>query len=66
MAKSRLIKANRKIEKAVTGIYQAIEKKTTGSYQAIENAFISRCLTKDGESISEAKERLEKKHPSQY
>lgn len=49
MAKSKLVKANEKIEKAVVG-----------SYQKIEDKFIDNFLRQDNETIEEAKERLKK------
>lgn len=58
MAKSKLIKANQKIEKAVTNSYKKVEKTVVGNYQKIEDKFIDQFLTKDGETIEEAKIRL--------
>lgn len=49
MAKSKLIKANEKISEKVINIYKKIE-----------DTFVDRYLTKDGETIEEAKERLKK------
>lgn len=47
MAKSKLVKANEKIaERVVSG------------YQKIEDKFIATFLTKDGESVEEARERM--------
>ena len=40
MAKSKLVKANQKIEKAVVGSYQKIEDKVVGSYKKIEDKFM--------------------------
>ena len=60
MAKSKIVKASDKItEKAVSG-YKKIENSVVGSYEKIENAFVDRYLTKDGETVEEAKERLKK------
>lgn len=47
MAKSKLVEANKKIEKAVVG-----------GYKKIEDKFVDQFLTKDGESVEEAKARL--------
>lgn len=53
MAKSNLVKANKKIE-----------EKVVGGYTKIEDAFVDRYLTKDGESVEEAKQRLKKEQIS--
>ena len=58
MAKSKLAKANEKIAEKVVGTFEKIEDTVVGSYTKIEDAFIDRYLTKDGESIEEAKKRL--------
>ncbi len=55
MAKSKLVKANQKIEKAVVG-----------SYQKIEDKFIDNFLRQDNETIEEAKERLKKESKEKY
>lgn len=72
MAKSKIVKANEKIAKAVTGGYKKIEKGVVdgykkieqgvvGGYTKIEDRFVDAYLTKDGETIEEAKERLKQK-----
>ena len=58
MAKSKLIKANEKIAEKVVGTFEKIESGVVKGYTKIEDAFVDRYLTKDGESISEAKELL--------
>jgi len=69
MAKSKLVKANEKIADTVVGGYKAIEngvtsgfKKMTdtvvGGYTKIEDKFVDEFLTKDGESVEDAKKRL--------
>ena len=70
MAKSKLVKANQKIADAVAGGYKKIERGVVGGYKKIENgavdgftkisdSFVDQFLTKDGESVEEAKARLE-------
>ena len=78
MAKSKLIDANKKIEKKVTNAYKSIEhgvvdtyKKiedsVVGTYQKIEDKFVDNFLTNDGETIEDAKKRLSnKKHKSKW
>lgn len=58
MAKSKLVKANEKIAERVVGTYQKIEDTVVSGYTKIEDAFVDRYLTKDGETVEEAKERL--------
>lgn len=58
MAKSKIVKAGKKIEEKVTGGYKKIETAVVGGYTKIEDKFIDAFLTKDGESVKEAKKRL--------
>lgn len=69
MAKSKLVKANEKIAERVVSGYQKIEDGVVGGYKKIEDGvvggftkmtdkFVDNFLTKDGESVEEAKERL--------
>lgn len=72
MAKSKIVKANEKIAEAVTGGYKKIEKGVVdgykkieqgvvGGYTKIEDKFVDAYLTKDGETVEEAKARLKNK-----
>lgn len=61
MAKSKLVKANEKIAERVVGAFEKIERGVTEGYSKIEDAFVDRYLTKDGESVEEAKQRLKGK-----
>lgn len=69
MAKSKLVQANEKIAEAVTdgykkiekGVvdgYKKIEKGVVGGFAKIEDKFVDAYLTKNGETVEEAKERL--------
>ena len=69
MAKSKIVEANEKIAEAVTGGYKKIEKGVVDGYKKIEQGvvegftkiedkFVDAYLTKDGETVEEAKERL--------
>ena len=69
MAKSKIVKANEKIAEAVTGGYKKIEKGVVEGYKKIEQSvvdgytkiedkFVDAYLTKDGETVEEAKARL--------
>lgn len=60
MAKSKLVQASKKIEEKVVGAYKKIEDGVVGTYQKVENGFVDRYLTKDGETVEEAKMRLKK------
>ena len=63
MAKSKLVKANEKIAEKVTGTYHKVENTFVNGYTKIEDAFVARYLTKDGESVEEAKKRTPKRPP---
>lgn len=58
MAKSKLVKANEAIAGKVTATFGKIEESVIGGYAKIEDAFVDRYLTKDGETVEEAKQRL--------
>ncbi len=69
MAKSKIVKANekiaetvtssyKKIEKGVIDSYKKIEQGVIGGYAKIEDKFVVAYLTKDGETVEEAKARL--------
>lgn len=62
MAKSKIVKANNKIADAVTSGYKKIEKGVVGGYTKIEDKFVEAYLTKDGETVEEAKARLKKEN----
>lgn len=58
MAKSKIVKANEKIAEKVVGVYKKVEETVVDGYNKIEDAFVDKYLTKDGESVEEAKARL--------
>ena len=71
MAKSKLIEANEKIAEAVVGGYKKVESAVVDGYKKVETAvvdgytkvedkFVDRYLTRDGETVEEAKARLKK------
>lgn len=60
MAKSKIVEANEKIAGKVSETFEKIEDTVVGGYTKIEDAFVGRYLTKDGESVADAKERLKK------
>ena len=73
MAKSKIVQANEKIAKAVTdgykkiekGVvdgYKKIEKGVVSGYTKIEDKFVDAYLTKNGETVEEAKARLKKEN----
>ena len=73
MAKSKMVQANEKIAEAVTSGYKKIEKGVVDGYKKIEQGFVSgyskledkfvdAYLTKDGETVEEAKARLKKEN----
>ena len=58
MAKSKLVNASKKIEETAVGTYQTIENTVVSCYEKIEDAFVDRYLTKDGETVEDAKKRI--------
>ncbi len=75
MAKSKIVKANEKIAQSVTATYQKIEtgivdvykKVETGvvsGFNIIKDAFVEQFLTRDGETVEEAKARLDAQEAS--
>lgn len=71
MAKSKVANASKKaagvvtcgyksIEKGVVNGYKIIESGVVKGYSKIEDKFVEKYLTKDGETIEEAKERLKR------
>lgn len=60
MAKSKLVNANKKIAQKVTSAFGKIEDTVVERYTKIEDAFVDRYLTRDGESIADAKARLKR------
>ncbi len=70
MAKSKLVQANEKIAEGVVSGYKKIEEGVVGGYKKIEQGavdgfnrmsdkFVDSFLTKEGESVEDAKVRLE-------
>lgn len=57
---SKLINANKKIEKAVVNGYKKIEDTVVDCYKKIEDKFVDTFLKKDDEATLEAKERIKK------
>ena len=69
MAKSKLVEVNDKIAKKVTegfgkitdavvGGYRKVEDGVTGGYEKIEDKFVETYLTREGETVEDAKKRL--------
>ena len=52
--------AKSKIAKGVTEGYKKIEKAIVDGYTKIEDGFVDRYLTRDGETVEEAKKRLKR------
>ncbi len=61
LAKSKIVKASEKIADTVVGGYKKIEKGVVDGYTKIEDKFVDDYLTKDGETVEEAKARLKNK-----
>ncbi len=70
MSKNKLVTANEKIAEGVVRGYKKIENGVVGGYQKIENGvvsgfqkitdtFVDQFLTRDGETVEDAKARLQ-------
>ena len=53
-----VVKGYKKIEDNVVGGYKKVEDSVVGAYKAVEDKFVDTFLKHDGETVSEAKERL--------
>ena len=69
MAKSKIVKGNERIAEAVAdgykkvegvfvGRYKKVEETVVGAYKKVEDKFVDQYLTRDGETVEEAKARL--------
>ena len=57
---SKIVEANKKIEKAVVGAYNKVEDTVVGAYKKVEDKFVDTFIKDVGETTEEAKERLKK------
>lgn len=53
-----VVTAYKKIETSVVDAYKKVEKSATGAYGKIEDRFVDKFFRKDGETVEEAKNRL--------
>ena len=60
MAKNKLVEENEKIAEAVVGGYKKIETGVVEGFTKMTDAFVDQFLTKDGETVEQAKARLAK------
>ena len=58
MATSKIVTENEKIAEKVVAAYEKVEDTVVAGYTKIKDAFVDRYLTRDGETVQEAKERL--------
>ena len=49
-----------KIESGVVEGYKKIENGVVGTYKKVEDAFVNTFIAKEGESVEDAKKRIEK------
>lgn len=57
---SKFAEANKKIEEKVVGTYKKVEDSVVGTYKKVEDKFVDNFLTKDGETVEEAKKVFDK------
>lgn len=60
MARSKLVKINQKIAEHVVDGYKKIENGAVTGFNKVSDQFVDQFLTKDDESVEEAKARLKK------
>ncbi|WEV65025.1 hypothetical protein [Bifidobacterium sp. ESL0764] len=60
MAKSKLVKANKKIAEAAHSGFRKMSDTVTGVRQRIADGFVDQYLTEEGESVSDAHARLQR------
>ena len=58
MAKSKLVQANRKFAQSVVASYKKIENGVVSGFNKINDAFVDEFLTREGETVEQAKQRL--------
>ncbi len=58
VAKSKLVQAGKKVSDVVVSGYKKVEDAVVGGYTKIEDKFVDAYLTREGETVEEAKERL--------
>lgn len=58
MAESKLVKVSKKIEEGVVGGYKKMEEGAVGRFNKIADKFVDNYLTKEGETVEEARVRL--------
>ena len=49
------------IEEGVVGAYKAVEKGAVDAYRKVEDAMVDKLFRKEGETVAQTKERLNKK-----
>ncbi|WEV74653.1 hypothetical protein OZX74_03810 [Bifidobacterium sp. ESL0798] len=62
MAKSKLVKANRKIVDAAGAGMRKMSDTVTKAHRRIEDGFVDQYLTQDGESVGDTEARLRREH----
>lgn len=59
MAKHKFLEANEKIAQGVVDGYKKIETGVVGGFQKVSDAFVDQFLTREGETVEQAKARLQ-------
>ena len=57
---SKIVETEKKIEKVVVDSYKKVEDTVVGGYKKIEDKFVDTFLKKDGETTTDAKNRIKK------
>ena len=56
-----LVAVYKSVEESVVGAYKAVEKGAVDAYRKVEDAMVDKLFRKEGETIAQAKDRLNKK-----
>ena len=59
---AKIADVNEKIAKGTVKAYKAIENTVVGGCRKIENGFVNKFLAKEGETVEQAKERINKQN----
>ena len=61
MVEQGVVDTYKKIENGVVGAYKKVEEGAVNAYKAVEDFCVDKLFRKDGETVEEAKERLQGK-----
>ena len=60
MAKSKLVPANERLAEHIISTFATVQDAVVSNYTKVEDTFVGHYLTREGESVFQARERLRK------